>query len=165
MLFIETPFIRCLSCIFAPARQLLWLMQPSQSPFLVSVVQQRPSLFVQPSSSLLDLNDTHINVGLISILLHLKRHFSASEAYPSINEAKEEEEEKRWGAKGVGVFLPCCLCLSSSASRYISHCGIGKDMTYASSASVTCIDQIQISIKLASFLEVPPKKKKIFFTK
>lgn len=75
----------------------------------------------QPSSSILDLNDTHINAGLISILLHLKRHFSASEACPSINGANEEEEKRR-GAKGVGIFLSCCLCLSSAPSHDISLC-------------------------------------------
>lgn len=51
----------------------------------------------QPSSSILDLNDTHRNAGLISILPHLKRHFSASEACPSINGAKEDEELTGWG--------------------------------------------------------------------
>lgn len=47
-----------------------------------------------PSSSILDLSDTHINAGLISILLHLKQNFSASEAGPSINEANKEEEKR-----------------------------------------------------------------------
>lgn len=72
------------------------------------------------SCSILDLNDTHINVGLISILLHLKRHFSAWEACPSINGAKEEEE-KRW-AKGMGVFLSWCLCFTPSISCDIFFC-------------------------------------------
>lgn len=50
---------------------------------------------------------THINAGPISILLHLKQQFSASEACFSINGAKEDE--KWWGAEGMGVFLSRCL--------------------------------------------------------
>lgn len=49
------------------------------------------------------LNDTQCDIGLISTLLHLKHHFSASETRPSVNEVKEEEE-KQWKAEGMGYF-------------------------------------------------------------
>ena len=71
----------------------LLIIAVAHATFPKSIFSKRGT--VKTISLLLDLNDTHINAGLISILLHLKRHFSASEAYPSINEAKEEEEEKR----------------------------------------------------------------------